>query len=253
MGHDARQAVAPVRETARQIGAQQSVKNRRDGQQGQKDAHGAPCGLDHHGNRDHAHHQVQRGVLARALNVDVLKKDQQVKRKARSQRRKHPVAPGNVGVTAIKVLERQGQARQSHQHRQEGVAHGVGDGLRDLVQQTPAHEQVKAHQADGHGPFPMAGQAFLTWKHQKTQAQHQSQVNGAVGDFVFKAKTSGVKVPGRQACTQDQHHFGAPASQAAETRFGVKLLDQAVDFLLTGTHGFSITAKGNFQPAFQLI
>ncbi len=183
--HDARQAVTPVRQTARQIRPQQAVKNRCDGQQGQKDAHGAPRGLDHHGNGDHAHHQVQRGVLARALNVDVLKKHQEVERKARSQRRKHPVAPWNVAVAAIEMLERQGQTSQSHQHRQEGVAHGVGDGLGDLVQQAPAHEQVKAHQADGHRPLPMAGQSLLTRKHQKTQAQHHGQVNGAVGDFVL--------------------------------------------------------------------
>jgi hypothetical protein len=54
-------------------------------------------------------------------------------------------------------------------------------------------------------------------------------VNGAVGDFVFKAKTGGVIVPSRQACTQHHHDFGTPACQAAETRFGVKLLDQAID------------------------
>ena len=146
MGHDARQAVTPVRQTARQIRPEQAVKNRRNRQQRQEDAHGAARGLDHHGNRNHAHHQVQRRVLAGAIDVDVLKKHQQVKRKARSQRRKHPVTPWDVGVAAVKMLEGQGQASQSHQHRQEGVTHGVWDGLRDLAQQTPAHEQVKARQ-----------------------------------------------------------------------------------------------------------
>ena len=82
MRHDARQAVTPVRQATRQVGPQQAVKNRPDGQQRQEDAHGAARGLDHHGNRNHAHHQVQRCVLAGAIDVDVLKKHQQVERKA---------------------------------------------------------------------------------------------------------------------------------------------------------------------------
>ena len=129
VGHDARQAVTPVRQAARQVRPEQAVKNGGDGQQGQEDAHGSAGRLDHHGNGDHAHHQIQRCVLAWPLNVDVFKENQQVQRKARGQCGKHPVAPWDVGVAAIKVFEGQGQASQRDQHRHEGVAHGVGYGF----------------------------------------------------------------------------------------------------------------------------
>ena len=82
-------------------------------------------------------------MLARPLDVDVFKKYQQVQREARRQSRKYPVSPGYLGVATVKVLKRQRQTGQRHEHSQKAVAHGVWQGFADLAQQAPAHEQIE--------------------------------------------------------------------------------------------------------------
>ena len=87
--HDTRHAVAAMAQAAGQVRAEDAVEHGDDGQQRQEDAHGAARRLDHHGDGDHAHHQVDRCVFARALDEDLWKIDQQVQaRNPRPARRR---------------------------------------------------------------------------------------------------------------------------------------------------------------------